>query len=57
MNDSGLIQIVALIGWLILAGSALASYKLSWSKALKLGLTWIAIFGGVFLLFSLVMGA
>ena len=48
------VQIVALLGWLILAGSALASYRLSWSKALRMGLIWAAIFTAVALLFSIV---
>ncbi|WP_428027787.1 hypothetical protein [Altererythrobacter sp.] len=56
MMEGSLVQIVALLGWLILAGSALASFKLSWSKALKMSLTWLAIFGGVVLLFSYVSG-
>ena len=50
------VQIIALLGWLVLAGSALASYKLSWGKAVKMALTWLAIFVGVFLLFTLVRG-
>ena len=55
-SETQLVQIVALVGWLILAGSALASYKLSWGKAAKMALTWAAIFVGVFVLFSLVRG-
>lgn len=54
MNDMATLQIVALLGWLILAGSALASYKLSWRKALRMGLIWAAIFVGVAILFSIV---
>lgn len=54
MNDAQLVQIVALVGWLLLAGSALASFKLSWSKALRMGLIWAAIFASVALLFSIV---
>ncbi len=54
MNDGALISIVSLLAWLILAGSALASYKLSWGKIVQMSLTWIAIFLGVFVLFSLV---
>ena len=48
MNDGSLISIVALVGWLILAGSALASFRLGWSKILQLALVWLAIFAGLF---------
>lgn len=48
MNEGSLISIVALVGWLILAGSALASFRLGWSKILQLGLVWLAIFAGLF---------
>lgn len=54
MNDYEIVRLVALVGWLILVGSAFASHKLSWGKTAKLALTWIAIFSGVFLLFDLV---
>lgn len=54
MNDYEVVRLVALLGWLILAVSAFASYKLSWGKAAKLALTWVAIFAGAFLLFDLV---
>ncbi|QUL38697.1 hypothetical protein [Erythrobacter sp. JK5] len=50
MTEGALISIVAMIGWLILVGSALSSYKLGWSKIARLALTWGAIFGGFFLL-------
>ncbi|BDW82661.1 hypothetical protein MACH24_20990 [Erythrobacter sp. Dej080120_24] len=48
MNEGSLISIVALLGWLILAGSALASFRLGWSKILQLALVWLAIFAGLF---------
>lgn len=56
MNEGELVSIVALLGWLVLAGSALASHRLNWSTALKMGLTWVAIFAGLFLIFGLVRG-
>lgn len=56
MNEGQWVSLVALFGWIILAGSALASYRLSWSKALRMGLTWVAIFVGLFLLFAAVGG-
>lgn len=54
MSEDSVVGLVALIGWLILAGSAFASYRLSLRKGLKLALIWAAIFLGVYLLFSLV---
>ena len=48
MSEGSLISIVALLGWLILAGSALASFRLGWSKILQLALVWLAIFAGLF---------
>ncbi len=50
MSDGALISIVALIGWLILAGSAVASFRLGWSKILQLALVWFAIFAGLFVI-------
>jgi len=47
------VSIVALLGWLVLAGSAFASYQLSWSKTFQLMLAWAAIFLGGFLLVRL----
>ena len=55
MMEHSIVQIVALLGWLILCGSALASHKLDWSKGLKLALTWVAIFLGCFVIFGLVL--
>ena len=57
MSQIDTVQLVALVGWLILASSALVSFRLNWSKALRLGLIWVAIFVGVFLLFDIVRGA
>lgn len=54
MNEYAIVQIISLAGFLILALSALASHRLSWSKAVRLGLIWAAIFVGVALLFSIV---
>ncbi|MFZ9395248.1 MAG: hypothetical protein ACO25F_04195 [Erythrobacter sp.] len=54
MNEVSVVQIVSLVGFLILAISALASHKLDSAKALRMGLMWAAIFLGVALLFSIV---
>ena len=42
MNEGSLISIVALIGWLVLAGSAMASFRLGWSRIAQLALMWLA---------------
>lgn len=56
MNEHGAVQLVALFGWLILAGSAFASYRLGWKESVRMALLWAGIFTAVALLFSLVMG-
>ena len=48
MTEGAIISIVALLGWLVLAGSAIASFRLGWSKTLQLLLIWLAIFAGLF---------
>ncbi|MEP1421135.1 MAG: hypothetical protein ABJK59_05130 [Erythrobacter sp.] len=53
MNEGMIISIVAMLGWLILAGSALASFKLGWSKMAQLALVWFAIFAGLFVIADL----
>ncbi len=52
MNEGALVSIIALLGWLILCGSALASFRLGWSKLAQLALMWLAIFAGGFLIAS-----
>lgn len=56
MNEFAGVQIVYLLGWLVLAGSALMAYRLSWKKGLVLALIWGSIFASVFLIFSAVRG-
>ena len=46
----------ALFAWLILAGSAVASYRLGWKEGVRIGLIWAGIFVAVFLVFSMAMG-
>ncbi len=53
MSDGALISIVAMLGWLVLAGSAMASYRLGWSKIAQLALVWLAIFAGLFVVADL----
>ncbi len=54
MSDIQIVQIISLVGFLILAGSALASFRLSWSKALRMALIWGSIFCAVALFFSII---
>ncbi|MDC0886366.1 hypothetical protein OAS19_01045 [Altererythrobacter sp.] len=54
MTDFDTVQLIALIGWLVLAAGALASYKLSWKSGLKMALVWGSIFTGVAFFISLV---
>ena len=53
MNEGAVISIVALLGWLILAGSAIASFRLGWGKLAQLALVWLAIFAGLFVVADL----
>lgn len=53
MNEGAWISIVAMVGWLILAGSAMASFRLGWSKIAQLALVWLAIFAGLFVVADL----
>jgi hypothetical protein len=52
----GLVSIVALAAWLILAVSAFASYRLGWRRNVQLALVWAGIFMAVTLAISLVTG-
>jgi hypothetical protein len=57
VNGFEIVSIVGLLGWLFIAGSALASYRLGWSRIAQLALVWLAIFGAGFLIVSLVKGS
>ncbi len=54
MSEFGTMQLVYLIGWLVLASSALAAYRLSWKRGILYLLIWGSVFAAVFLVFSLV---
>lgn len=56
MTEGATVQLIALFAWLILAGSAVASFRLGWRESVRMGLLWAGIFVAVFLVFSLVMG-
>lgn len=47
MNPDQLLPVITSLAWLILVGSALASFRLGWSRIVKMGLAWIAIFLGI----------
>lgn len=56
MNDwtqGQMISLVAMVGWLILVGSALASHRLGARQIVKMALIWLAIFTGGFAVVSL----
>ena len=46
MSEYAIVSIVAMVGWLFLASSAFASFKLGWSKTIQMALVWLAIFVG-----------
>ena len=56
MTADLIFPLIGLVGWLIVAGGALASYRLGWGKMVKMALVWTAIFAGAFLLVSLLTG-
>lgn len=49
MSMDALIPLMAMIGWLVLVGSAVASYRLGWQRMLRLALIWAVIILGLFL--------
>lgn len=52
VTTTQIVSIVALLGWLILVSSALASFRLNASQVVRLVLIWAAIFLGAFILVS-----
>lgn len=56
MSEGSIVQIIALLACLVLAGSALASRPLQWKESVRVGLIWGGIFIAVFLVFSMAMG-
>lgn len=53
MNEFDTVQLISLLGFLVLAGSALVGQRLNWKKGFIMGLTWAGIFVMVFLFISL----
>lgn len=54
MNEFDTVQLISLLGFLVLAGSALAGQRLNWKKGLVMALTWAGIFMMVFLFIGLI---
>lgn len=53
MNDDQSINLIYALGGLVLVGSALIARRLPLKDTLKMALAWVAIFGGLFVLFAL----
>jgi len=56
MSEYDTVRLVALAGWLILALSAFASFRLDWKKSVRMALIWVLLFGGAAILFGLILG-
>lgn len=50
MNPDLILPIVSSLGWLILCGMSLASYRLKLGQLIKMALLWVTIFLGLFLI-------
>lgn len=56
MTEYDWVQLISVVGFLVLAGSALASHRLSLRKGLVMALAWGSIFLAAFLVFDLIRG-
>ena len=54
MNQFEVVQMVALIGWLVLAISAFASFRLNWKTSLRHALIWAVIITALLLFITMV---
>ena len=54
MMEFEIVQLIALIGWLILAASAFASFRLNWKTSLRNILIWAVIITGLTLLVTMI---
>jgi hypothetical protein len=48
MSPEMLMPIISSIGWLVVVGAALASYRLEWGQMARMALVWLAIFIGLY---------
>ena len=53
MSEGGLVSLVALFAWLVLAGGAFRAHQVGARRTLVIALTWLAIFVGVALVISI----
>ena len=53
MNQFEVVQIIALVGWLILAVTAFAARGLNWKTSLRHALMWAVIICGLMLLITI----
>lgn len=49
MSAGLIVAVVSSLVWLVLMGSAFASYRLGWGQTIRVALTWVAIFLGLYL--------
>ncbi|WP_202386141.1 hypothetical protein [Allopontixanthobacter confluentis] len=54
MSQFDTVQLISLLGFLVLAVSAMAGQRLHWKKGLVMALTWAGLFMLVFLFIDLV---
>ena len=54
MNEFEVVHLIGLLGFLILAASALAGHRLAWKRGVVMALAWFAIFAIVALFIDLV---
>lgn len=54
MNEYEIVRIIALVGWLVLAIGALASFRLNWKTSLRHVLIWAVLITGVTLLVTMI---
>ncbi|WP_086619879.1 hypothetical protein [Erythrobacter tepidarius] len=50
MSPDLIVAVIASLGWLVLCGAVLASYRLQWGQMFRLALVWFAIFAGLYML-------
>lgn len=56
MTSDQIVSLIAIFGSLVLVSAGLAGRRLTWSKGLRLGLIWVAIFLIVILFIAIVTG-